>query len=224
MTKNLFFARAAKTIFAFATVVMMSTAFASYSKDNDEPKFTGTVTVNGVERPIVKAEYTGNQSYTMYLYLSDDGVDKVILEMDKLLHMSGSPIDLTEKETPTLNGEYHWMVGYYKSSNTASISVTGSPDVEKPVFETGTLTVKGNPATGIDIKLDYGRVIGTDGNTVYNINCNGPMTQEISIFARRRFETIRSVVGYALNILITQRLSPDTAFPHKHYHAGFQGA
>ena len=180
MTKNLFFARAAKTIFAFTTVVMMSTAFASCSKDNDEPKFTGTVTVNDVERPIVKAEYTGNQSYTMYLYLSDDGVDKVILEMDKLLHMSDSSIDLTQKETPTLNGEYHWMVGYYKSSNTASISVTGSPDVEKPVFETGTLTVKGNPATGIDIKLDNGRVIGTDGNTVYNINisCKGPMTQK----------------------------------------------
>ena len=180
MTKNLFFARAAKTIFAFATVVMMSTAFASCSKDNDEPKFTGTVTVNGVERPIVKAEYAGNQSYTMYLYLSGDGVDKVILEMDKLLYMSGSSIDLTQKETPTLNGEYHWMVGYYKSSNTASISVTGSPDVEKPVFETGTLTVKGNPATGIDIKLDNGRVIGTDGNTVYNINisCKGPMTQK----------------------------------------------
>lgn len=108
MTKNLFFARAAKTIFAFATVVMMSTAFASCSKDNnDEPKFTGTVTVNGVERPIVKAEYAGNQSYTIYLYLSDDGVDKVILEMDKLLHMSDSSIDLTQKETPTLNGEYH---------------------------------------------------------------------------------------------------------------------
>ena len=167
MTKNLFFTRAAKTIFAFATVVMMSTAFASCSKDNnDEPKFTGTVTVNGVERPIVKAEYAGNQSYTIYLYLSDDGVDKVILEMDKLLHMSDSSIDLTQKETPTLNGEYHWMVGYYKSSNTASISVIGSPDVEKPVFETGTLTVKGDPATGIDIKLDNGRVIGTDGNTV----------------------------------------------------------
>ena len=181
MTKNLFFARAAKTIFAFATVVMMSTAFASCSKDNnDEPKFTGTVTVNGVERPIVKAEYAGNQSYTMYLYLSGDGVDKVILEMDKLLHMSGSPINLTQKETPTLNGEYHWMVGYYKSSNTVSISVTGSPDVEKPVFETGTLTVKGNPATGIDIKLDNGRVVGTDGNTVYklNISCNGLMTKQ----------------------------------------------
>lgn len=180
MTKNLFFARAAKTIFAFATVVMMSTAFASCSKDNDEPKFTGTVTVNGVERPIVKAEYAGNQSYTMYLYLSGDGVDKVILEMDKLLHMSGSPINLTQKETPTPNGEYHWMVGYYKSSNTASISVTGSPDVEKPVFETGMLTVKGDPVTGIDIKLDNGRVIGTDGNTVYklNISCNGLMTQK----------------------------------------------
>ena len=181
MTKNLFFARAAKTIFAFATVVMMSTAFASCSKDNnDEPKFTGTVTVNGVERPIVKAEYAGNQSYTMYLYLSDDGVDKVMLEMDQVLHMDGRPIKLTQKETPVPNGEYHWMVGYYKSSNTASISVTGSPDVEKPVFETGTLTVKGNPATGIDIKLDNGRVVGTDGNTVYklNISCNGPMMKK----------------------------------------------
>ena len=181
MKKKNFLASSAKTVFALAAVVMMSSVFTACSKDNDdEPKFTGTVTVNGVERPIVKAEYAGNQSYTMYLYLSGDGVDKVILEMDKLLYMSGSSIDLTQKETPTLNGEYHWMVGYYKSSNTASISVTGSPDVEKPVFETGTLTVKGNPATGIDIKLDNGRVIGTDGNTVYNINisCKGPMTQK----------------------------------------------
>ena len=197
MIKNLFLARAAKATFALAAVVMMSTAFTSCSKDNNDdnggspvpnvedtkplptPK-AQTVTLNGVEKPIVKAEYTGNQSYTMYLYLSDDGVDKVILEMDKLLHMSGSPIDLTEKETPTPNGEYHWMVGYYKSSNTASIGVTGSPDVEKPVFETGTLTVKGDPATGIDIKLDNGRVVGTDGNTVYklNISCNGLMTKQ----------------------------------------------
>ena len=38
MTKNLFFARAAKATFALATVVMMSTAFTSCSKDNnDEP-------------------------------------------------------------------------------------------------------------------------------------------------------------------------------------------
>lgn len=58
MIKKGFFASAAKTVFALAAVVMMSTAFTSCSKDNnDEPvPQLGTVTLDGVEKPILKSD------------------------------------------------------------------------------------------------------------------------------------------------------------------------
>ena len=57
MTKKVFFASCAKTVFTIAAVVMMSTAFISCSKDNnDEPvPQLGTVTLDGTEKPILKA-------------------------------------------------------------------------------------------------------------------------------------------------------------------------
>ena len=58
-----FFANAASKALALAAAVMMSMAFTACSSDNnDEPKpkpemFSNTVTLDGVEKPILKAKY-----------------------------------------------------------------------------------------------------------------------------------------------------------------------
>ena len=183
MIKNLFLARAAKATFALAAVVMMSTAFTSCSKDNNDdnggspvpnvedtkplptPK-AQTVTLNGVEKPIVKAEYENKDlgNYYIFLNLSDDGKEKVQIELNKDLHITNTPIDLTQKEENHIKGEYYWLVAYYKSQKNKLIFTFGNPYApQDPVFETGTLTVSGDPEDGtVSIKLENGRVIGSD--------------------------------------------------------------
>ena len=168
MRTKKFFASAAKAAFALAAAMMMSTAFTSCSKDNDdkpEPKFTNTVTIDGVEKPIVKAEYKDmlNGNYALYLYLSADGKERVRFELNKDLHMSGSPVDLT-KRGKGQGFECYWMVEYYKSDGTQLIDSYGAPgEDDYPVFTTGTLTVSGSFDGTINIKLENGRVKGKDG-------------------------------------------------------------
>ena len=100
MRTKKFFASAAKGAFALAVAMMMSTAFTSCSKDNDdkpEPKFTNTVTLDGVEKAILKAEYDpeGDGNYRIYLVLSADEKEQVVLHINE--DVFGTPIKLTEK-------------------------------------------------------------------------------------------------------------------------------
>lgn len=162
--------------------MMMSTAFTSCSKDNDdkpEPKFTNTVTIDGVEKPIVKAEYEDklNGNYALYLYLSADGKERVRFELNKDLHMSGSPVDLT-KRGKGQGFECYWMVEYYKSDGTQLIDSYGAPgEDDYPVFTTGTLTVSGSFDGTINIKLENGRVKGKDGKEhTLTISYSGKIT------------------------------------------------
>ena len=162
---------------------MTSTVFTSCSKDNsDEPKpepKANTVTIDGAERPILKAEYEdeGDGDYTLNLYLSADGKERVRFELNKDLHMTGSPIDLTKKEK-THDGKWYWSVDYYKPDNTKFINTFGSPDSSIPVFTTGTLTISGSPEGTLNIKLKNGRIEGTDGK-VYTLvlSYSGKMTK-----------------------------------------------
>ena len=98
-----FFANAASKALALAaTVMMMSAAFTSCSKDSDDdngglptPK-AQTVTIDGAEKPILKAEYKDNAdgNYQFRLYLSADGKEKVKIDpvfTTGTLTMSGSP-------------------------------------------------------------------------------------------------------------------------------------
>ena len=168
MTKNLFFASCAKAAFALATVVMMSTVFTSCSKDNDdEPKPSpkaGTVTIDGVEKPILKAEYKdkADGNYALYLYLSADGKERVNIQLNKDLHMTGHAFNLTKREEEH-SGKWYWSVEYYKPDDTKLIDTYGRPGYSIPVFKTGTLTISGSPDGTINIKLENGRVEGTDG-------------------------------------------------------------
>ena len=182
MRTKKFFASAAKGAFALAVAMMMSTAFTSCSKDNDdkpEPKFTNTVTLDGVEKAILKAEYKDmlNGNYALYLYLSADGIERVRFELNKDLHMSGSPVDLT-KRGKGQGFECYWMVEYYKSDGTQLIDSYGAPgEDDYPVFTTGTLTVSGSFDGTINIKLENGRVKGKDGKEhTLTISYSGKIT------------------------------------------------
>ena len=184
MKTTSFLASCAKAAFALAAVVMMSAVFASCSKDSDEPepepKFTNTVTFGGVEKPIVKAEYEDQKAgdYRLYLYLSADGKERVRFELNKDLHMSGSPVDLT-KRGKGQGFECYWMVEYYKSDGTQLINSYGAPgEDDYPVFTTGTLTISGSPESTINIKLENGLVKGKDGKEhTLTISYSGPMTE-----------------------------------------------
>ena len=185
MSKKLFLASAAKAAFALAAAVMMSAAFTSCSKDSDDdngslptPK-AQTVAIDGVEKPILKAEYDdeADGDYNLYLYLSTNHKEKVKFELNKDLHITGKPINLTKKEEKH-DGKWYWAVQYYKPDDTKFIRTFGDPDApEIPVFTTGTLTMSGLPTAIINIKLENGRVKGSDGNEhTLTLSYSGTMT------------------------------------------------
>ena len=181
MITKQFFASAAKAAFALAAVVMMSAVFTSCSKDSDEPepepKFTNTVTIDGAERAILKAEYEDKKDgdYILYFYLSDDHKEKVTMQLNKDVHMTGNPVNLTEREK-THDGWY-WMVNYYKPDGNKLIDTFGNPDDALPVFTTGTLTISGSPDGTINIRLENGRVKANDDKEhTLAMSYSGPMT------------------------------------------------
>ncbi|QUB71472.1 hypothetical protein J4864_09950 [Prevotella multiformis] len=185
MKRKNFFAKAAgRTLALAATVMMMSAAFTACSSDNDEPKpdpkpelKAQTVTIDGKEKPILKAEYKDKGGYSLYLNLSADGKEKVEIQLNKAQHITGSPIDLTKKEKE--HGGWYWAVDYYKSDGTSLIKTYAAPDdSDFPVFTTGTLTVSGSPEGTINIKLENGRVKGEDGKEhTLTANYSGTMTE-----------------------------------------------
>ena len=181
MKTTSFLASAAKAAFALAAVLMTSTVFTSCSKDNsDDPKpepKANTVTIDGAERAILKAEYEDKKDgdYILYFYLSDDHKEKVTMQLNKDVHMTGNPVNLNEKEK-THDGWY-WVVNYYKPDGNKLIDTFGNPDDALPVFKTGTLTISGSPESTLNIKLENGRVKGKDDKEhTLAISYSGPMT------------------------------------------------
>ena len=191
MNKKTFFARAASKALALAAAVMMMSAATACSKDSDndngggtpplpEPK-AQTVTIDGVEKPILKAEYEdgGDGDYRLFLNLSADGKERVEIGLNKELHMTGSPIDLTEREKKHEGDEWYWAVDYYKPDNIQLIDTYAHPDSERPVFTTGTLTISGSFDGTLNIRLENGRVKGTDGKEhTLVLSYSGKMTKK----------------------------------------------
>ena len=163
---------------------MMSTVFTSCSKDNDdepkpEPK-ANTVTIDGAERPILKAEYEDKKDgdYILYFYLSDDHKEKVTMQLNKDVHMTGNLIKLTEKEKVHTE-KWYWVVECYKPDGTTLIYTFADPDSDVTVFKTGTLTISGSPESTLNIKLENGLVKGKDGKEhSLTISYSGPMTEK----------------------------------------------
>ena len=182
MKTTSFLASCAKAAFALAAVVMMSAAFTACSSSNDDPTTepkANTVTIDGAERPILKAEYKdeGNGNYSLYLYASDGDKKMVEFQLNKDLHMSGSPVNLTKKEEEH-SGKWYWVVEYYKPDDTKLIDTYGKPGNSFPVFKTGTLTISGSPGGTINIKLENGRVEGLDGKEhTLVLSYSGPIRQ-----------------------------------------------
>ena len=172
MTKNLFLASCAKAAFALAAVVMMSAAFTACSSSNDEPTTeplpkpkAQTVTIDGVEKTILKAEYEDklNGNYFLFLYLSADSKEKIELHLNKDLHMSGSPVVLTKREKKHEGGKLYWVADYHNPDNSLFTNTYGDPDSNSDLYLTGTLTVTGDPQSGkVSIKLENGRVETND--------------------------------------------------------------
>ena len=191
MSKKIFFASAAKAAFALAAVVMMSLAFAACGSDNDDDGGGGgtpllptptanTVTLDGTEKPILMTEYedNGKGNYYLNLYLSADRKERVEFELNKDIHMTGSPIKLTEKEKKH-DGKWYWIVEYYKPDDTTLIYTFAKPGNEDPVFTTGTFTISGSPESTINIKLENGRVKGKDGKEyTLTISYSGKMMEK----------------------------------------------
>ena len=127
-----------------------------------EPK-ENIVTLNGEEKPILKAEYEDNTdgNYRLYLYLSAESTEGVGFYLNKDLHMTGKPIDLTKKE-PEHDGKYYWAVDYYDADDERIIHAFGAPGNPPFLFTTGTLTISGSPESTINIRLENGCVKGTD--------------------------------------------------------------
>ena len=137
------------------------------------------MTIDGKEKSIVKAEYRyhNNGNYRFHLYLSADGKERVIIDLNKDLHITGNPVDLTKKEKKR-DGKFYWEVDYYKPDATSLIHTYARPGFEDPVFTTGTLTMSGSPESTLNIKLENGRVKGEDGKEhTLTINYYGTMTK-----------------------------------------------
>ena len=151
----------------------------SYSGEMEKiEKFNG-VFINNDTKPILTTEYEdkGNGNYILYFYLSDDHKEKVIMQLNKELHITGNPINLTEKEKKH-TGKWYWLVEYDKPDGTKLIYTYGKLGNSSPVFTTGSLTATGSPEGNIDIFID-GTVTGADGN-VYELRIiyNGTMTKK----------------------------------------------
>ena len=190
MTKNLFLASCAKAAFTIATVMMMSAAFTACSSSNDDPTpeplpepKAQTVTLDGAEKPILKAEYKdkADGNYILYFYLSADEKEQVVLHINK--DVFGTPIKLTEKAKKNADAVYfYWTVDYYKSNgeggNTKFIEASGNPEQAVPVFNTGTLEYAGSIKGTLNIKLENGRVKGKDGKEhTLTISYSGKITE-----------------------------------------------
>ncbi|WP_025798583.1 hypothetical protein [Hoylesella saccharolytica] len=116
-----------------------------------QPK-EGYVTLNLVDRKILKAEYEdkGNHYYEMRFTL--EGNYKLVLYASGMYHFD-RPINLGVSEIPHPN---YWKV-VCKEGNEGIIDAGGGP-FDNHTFSSGTLNITGSVLGNIDIKIDNGVV------------------------------------------------------------------
>ena len=160
-------------------VLSYSGTMEKYGAPLPEPK-SNTVTFDGAEKPIVKAEYEDHTdgNYRLFLNLSADGKEKVEIDLNKDLHMTGSPVDLTKREKKHEGDEWYWAADYHNPDKSLFTNTYGDPDSNSDLYLTGTLTVSGSPTGTINIKLENGRVKTNDRQErTLTISYSGTMTE-----------------------------------------------
>ena len=178
MTTKSFLASCAKATFALATVVMMSAVLTSCSKDNDDeptPQL-GTVTIDGKEKPILKARYLNAAGMvSLFLLLSKDGKEEMFLLLDKEQHINTKPISLDDDK----NGDKVGRVIAYYNPRGALVFKASMPRnmVDNTYFTAGTLTVNGSTDEEMSIVLKDGNVNVVRDRYSVEINFKGIVPQ-----------------------------------------------
>ena len=93
--------------------------------------------------------------------------------------MNGSPIKLNNYEGQHAGYEFYWSVKYFNSEGRSVIHTYAHPNKKSKIFEAGTLTATGDPASGtISIKIENGSVIGSDNvEHTLTLSYSGPITK-----------------------------------------------
>ena len=173
MTTKTILASCAKVAFALATVVMMSTAFTSCSKDNnDEPvPQLGTVTIDGTEKPILKARYLSISTVaTIILYLSEDGKERIEMIVITDEHINTKPIPLDNYKTEESN---RISIEYRKRNKEVFTAYAPKRFEGRTFFTAGTLSMTGSLGAEMSIVLKEGNVKVDRDNYTFEINFNG---------------------------------------------------
>ena len=174
MTTKQFFASAAKTIFALAAVVMMSTAFISCSKDNnDEPvPQLGTVTLDGIEKPILKVRYLRISTVaTIILYLSENGKERIEMVVLTDEHINTKPIPLGDYKTEERN---RITIEYRNKQDNEVFTAYAPKRFEgRTFFTAGTLSMTGSLGAEMNLVLKEGNVKVDRDTYTLEINFNG---------------------------------------------------
>ena len=178
MTTKNFLANCAKATFALAAVVMMSAVLTSCSKDNDDeptPQL-GTVTIDGKEKPILKARYLNAAGMvSLFLLLSKDGKEEMFLLLDKEQHINTKPISLDDDK----NGDKVGRVIAYYNPRGALVFKASMPRnmADNTYFTGGTLTVNGSTDEEMSIVLKDGNVNVVRDRYSVEINFKGIVLQ-----------------------------------------------
>jgi hypothetical protein len=112
--------------------------------------------IDNVVRKVVSHEYKdkGSGNFYLYLYLSEDKNDFIVIQGKKALH-TGKDIDLTKKE-----GEhegFYWGVDANLKDNRL-FGAFARPGFPYAVFTTGTMRLDGDPAGEFSVVIDNGRI------------------------------------------------------------------
>ena len=167
-TKHFFANVAGKALALAATVMMMSAAFTSCSKDSDDdngglptPK-AQTVTFDGEEIKIEKANLTKINEDTYWLGLTLEAgkeATDVIIALEPLNH-NGKQIDLTKQKSTSEGG---WAVTVLKGNKWLCCGGEAKSDDYK--FSSGTMTLNVDPTTKkAEVRLTGGKITTPAGS------------------------------------------------------------
>ena len=147
-----------------ATVALFTLMFALPQKAMAE----NYVTIDGVKKTILSTDFLrGNgddNAFAVYLYLSSDKKEYVLVRGNKNLHAIYEPIRLDKKEEKH-EGQWYWDVIYTKEGyGKDKFWASGDPLNGYALFSSGYMTIYGDPRTSrriCGINLPNGKVTDT---------------------------------------------------------------